>query len=574
MGKKRNTARILEIITVAAVIILTVSNVIFWASQKEGFHVDEMFSYEQVGNTEYSKPEFDRPEEPCLNFWHSRAYYEDFLKISGDELFNISGFYESAYKNGAHPPLYLVLLGMVISLVSPDHFSKWSGIVLNIVFFILTLLTLYDLAKRVFGKKKTACLAVLLSGLSVGVVSIAVFIRVYMMLTFFTVAWVDLHIRMMECEQKLIETPKKRVLCYIQLALTFIFGSLSHYYFLIFAFFVSFWYWIILLIVKERRLLIEFTLVLLGSFTVFLLLCPKVLNDLFLGVRGVEAINNFWETESGYAQEVVHYFREIDKQTTGGFFAFLVLAALFVFFVKQMKALSLSLRLGKTDHIQIRYSCPRKAAVPEETREISIPMEWVMVLLIAISSICYVLLIAKIAPTLYGEPLKTTRYIACVFPCAVILVVFCIDRVLLRLFPFQVLRKIAWPLLVLMVSAGYLTSGVMYLYPGTQEQLEQLSLYSVDRAVMVTEAPYNISNLNVYFTIHKATYQTNQAGLSDISATFADIPDEEIVVYISIETEDTTVVLSTLLHQINVKECRYLFQTTGSNQTDVYLLKR
>ena len=43
-------------------IALLVGNIVFWGSQKEGYHVDEMFSYEQVGNTEYPKPTYNRPD--------------------------------------------------------------------------------------------------------------------------------------------------------------------------------------------------------------------------------------------------------------------------------------------------------------------------------------------------------------------------------------------------------------------------------------------------------------------------------------------------------------------------------
>ena len=121
-------------IEVVMIILLLTGNVCFWASQKEGFHVDEMFSYEQVGNTEYPKPEYDRPDEPCMNHWHDRAYYEDYLTISSSEAFNVTAFYRSASRNTAHPPLYLTVLGMVISAVSCDYFTKWSGLSLNIFF--------------------------------------------------------------------------------------------------------------------------------------------------------------------------------------------------------------------------------------------------------------------------------------------------------------------------------------------------------------------------------------------------------------------------------------------------------
>ena len=553
-------------------IALLVGNIVFWGSQKEGYHVDEMFSYEQVGNTEYPKPTYNRPDEPCWNYWHSRAYYEDYLTISEGERFNLVGFYRSASKNDAHPPLYLMLLGMFISAVSPNHFTKWSGIGLNILFYILMLLVLYDMSKRVLKKERPALLSVFLCGLSVGIVSMAVFIRVYIILMFFVVSFADVHVRMLEQKQVISSSLRKRMVFYFELALLFVGGAMSQYYFLVYAFFLCLGFWLILLITRERRLLLEYAIAVAGGFCVYCLLWPGMLNDILYESRGVESAANFAGAEKRYATEAVHYFRGIDKETTGGLFAALIVVFVIALIVKTIRKYALRIRLEGSAGIQISYQRPSAISLPAGTGIVSVNIEWAMLAIVLVPAVSYVMLIAKIAPTLPSEPYKTTRYITCVYPFFILFDVFFIDRILLRYNRTKILKAIIWPLLILMAVTGYFTGSVKHLYPGAVDQLEMLNAYSGDRAVLVTEAGYVSSDLNVYFTKHEAVYLTNHEGLSTLSAAFEGTPDEEILVYICDRTEDSREVLKRIGEEINVTDSSFLFKTAGSNRADVYLM--
>ena len=127
--------------------------------------------------------------------------------------------------------------------------------------------------------------------------------------------------------------------------------------------------------------------------------------------------------------------------------------------------------------------------------------------------------------------------------------------------------------MVLFIIAGYLRSGVEYLYPGASEQLEQLSMYSDDRALVITERKYQSSNLNVYLTRQEAVYQTNYSGLSDISSAFSDEDDNEIVVYIFKGGKSAEEVLEILSQELNAAGLDYLFITAGYDRADVYVMK-
>jgi hypothetical protein len=58
-----------------------------------------------------------------------------------------------------HPPLYYYFLRIVCWL-SPSVFSKWQGLVVNIVFFVLSWLTLAGITKEITDSNKKKVLAV------------------------------------------------------------------------------------------------------------------------------------------------------------------------------------------------------------------------------------------------------------------------------------------------------------------------------------------------------------------------------------------------------------------------------
>lgn len=536
----------------AFVILLSVGNVIYWGTQKEGFHLDEMFSYEQVGNTEYPKPQFDRPDEPCMNTWHSREYYEDYLVISSDEAFDITAFYRSASKNDAHPPIYLVLLGMFISAVSPNHFTKWSGLALNIIFFILTLLVIYDISRRLLKKEKLALLAVFLSGISVGMVSTSVFIRPYMLLTLFVVAFVDIHIRMIGQKRQPQLSSRKRISQYIGLALLFIGGSLSHYYFLIFAFFLCLSYWLALFFAKERRPLWEYTLVIAGSFFAYLFMWPEFYRDLLFQQRGIEAAHNFVRGEDNYIRMVTHYFRQIDLQTMGGFFIALLAVVIVAVIIQKIRMRPVKLQSSGSEDRQ----------------------DWLMFVLLFFPVVCYVLVVARIAPY-YPPWLKATRYISCIYPLCTMMEIFLIMIIIHRYLNNRFLLSAIGPAMIILTSLGYLTGGVMYIYqgdPSIEDQMEQLSLYDNDRAVFVAETDFLVSGLNVYLVNHESVYQTNYSGIPNISDALEGYENDTLVLYIS-EEENAQEVIDILSRDLDATGCRHLFKTAGDASSDVFVMK-
>lgn len=83
-------------------------------------------------------------------------------------------------------PLFYLLIHAVSS-VFPGTFSKWIGLAVNLAAFAVTLAALYALARRLIGSREWALACVALYGASAMGLSTMLYIRMYMLLTMFSV---------------------------------------------------------------------------------------------------------------------------------------------------------------------------------------------------------------------------------------------------------------------------------------------------------------------------------------------------------------------------------------------------
>lgn len=77
-----------------------------------------------------------------LYIWHNKDYYLDYLEVNDDEVWDLTPVYENQ-KNDVHPPLYYLLLRLSSSL-SINHFSKWTGLLLNMIIFVISNYFVYN----------------------------------------------------------------------------------------------------------------------------------------------------------------------------------------------------------------------------------------------------------------------------------------------------------------------------------------------------------------------------------------------------------------------------------------------
>ena len=190
-------------------------NLLYWGSKKEGFFCDELYSYHFTHQLQNPYITEEREiEGTWLNNWHSSDYFQDYLTLTEGEKFYFSGVWE-AIKGDGHPPFFYLFMNLsssVFSTVFPGIFTKWSGIFVNIFFFLLTIIFLWRLSKQLTASDFWTAVAGILYGFSAGAVSTVVFIRLYTIFTCFVVLFTYLNVLLWKAVWNVsfsLRTPRK-----------------------------------------------------------------------------------------------------------------------------------------------------------------------------------------------------------------------------------------------------------------------------------------------------------------------------------------------------------------------------
>lgn len=218
IGKK------LKNLIIGIIFILILLFSLYWASQKEGYFVDELYTY-GLSNS-YKEPFLDA-EEGYLNNYHSGEEFFDYLTVSEEDDFA----FDSVWFNQArdvHPPFYYVIIHLISSIFK-ETMSPWIGVGVNYFFYILSLFLYYYIAKDLCQNKWNAVIASIFFAISAGTINCLVFIRMYMMLMFWILIYTWL---MIQFFRNNIER-KMELFHYIAVYSVIVCGFLTHYHFII-----------------------------------------------------------------------------------------------------------------------------------------------------------------------------------------------------------------------------------------------------------------------------------------------------------------------------------------------------
>lgn len=136
-------SKLKEIFVIILILIIQTSIYIFCGTKKSYIHMDEAYS---LGLASYDKTEIQKNKD-FYNTWHNGNYYEDYLSVNNDET-DYKPVYENQ-KNDVHPPLYYLILRFAMSF-SPNHYSKWPGITINIIIYCFITIFTYLILKKLF----------------------------------------------------------------------------------------------------------------------------------------------------------------------------------------------------------------------------------------------------------------------------------------------------------------------------------------------------------------------------------------------------------------------------------------
>ena len=280
---KADTAfKIMLIIT----IVLQLAVALCFCMQKQGFHYDENYSY-YSSNVTYGL-------NPPDGDWLSGSSISEEFCITPGMGFNFP-LVAQMQSFDVHPPVYYFLLNIICSL-SSGIFSKWQGLILNLIFFVISELLIIAIADKVGNKNKAITwFSLALFGFSPAIISGITFIRMYMLLTSECMALILIHMNMLT-DIKNNSSLSRFVKYLIQIAVTVYIGFLTHYYFAVFAFFVAAFTTLYLFFSKNtRKTSYIYAITVIAGLLSAVLSYPASLRHIFRGYRGTEAMGAFFD---------------------------------------------------------------------------------------------------------------------------------------------------------------------------------------------------------------------------------------------------------------------------------------
>lgn len=474
-----------NVLTILVLIIVTIF-MFYWIGQKEGFHEDEIFSYgssnykwdnvfqaaaksdffnrtiekyiitddfgETLENIKYyvfHQDEFgelageiqrnDKPE------WKTPEMAKEYATIGEGDVFNYLSVYYNQVRD-VHPPLFYMLVHLVSS-IAYGVFSKYIIFAINLVFMLLTCYTIRKIF-ILFDKKYLGLIAMLFYGLSMGVASTAVFLRMYAMLSFFCLMYLYLNLRILKNNLEITKKDKWK------LFFTVLLGFLTQYYFCVFAILIFVLMCIRMIYKKEYKTLRRYIVIHVVTAIVGLILFPAAIKHIFFSYRGVGGDDNGISLMEG----LQFYLKILGEGFSINNILMFVLVAFGIIGI----VTAIIIKKSKKQKIEKLYQY----------------------ILLVVPTIIYFIFIAKMAPSV--EAKYAIRYIMPILPEIAIIFVLGIYRIFKN-------KKIAYTLTIcatlIITINGMFTNKPKYLYTGYNnylkiaEEYKDLDfVYAVDNA--------------------------------------------------------------------------------------------
>lgn len=253
---------------------------------KAGFKVKETEIYSKYLEAQKNSA------DTLTSSWVSGKEYEEYITADKHNKFNYASVYYNQ-RGDVHPPLYYIILHTICSLTE-GHFSKWTGLGINIVCIMLALTCIYEMSKRYLGGIEAALSIVTLYGISSTIMSLTVYIRMYALFMLITMVCMLLHLRMIEKKYEISKND------YLRIGGIVLLGYLTHYYFVVYIIGLAAVFVITMLVRKKFKAAIKYCLTMFASGAVGIIVWPFSIRHVFSGYRGNQAFASMKSTYSFY----------------------------------------------------------------------------------------------------------------------------------------------------------------------------------------------------------------------------------------------------------------------------------
>lgn len=262
-------------IILSVIIILSLAISTFYMATKQGFHEDELLTYNLANSSKQLNVD---------GGWNSYDDFSEYLAVSENDRFDYAQVYENQIIDASHPPFYYALVHTVCSLF-PNVFSKWLAYSINVLAMVGILILLFKIGKKVTGNNLYALIASGAYALSIACITTTIYLRMYATLTFFVLAFLYMSLVMYEKKNTV------RLSDCLMLTLIVILGILTQYYFILFAGLIG----LVFLVfkIKERNIkdLIKYIIAAIIGAVIALCIYPYIISNVLGGNRGLGSLN-------------------------------------------------------------------------------------------------------------------------------------------------------------------------------------------------------------------------------------------------------------------------------------------
>ncbi len=222
MNIDKEFGKIQKIFVLTLILVIFIALSCYKHTEKVDYNMDEIVTYSFANNTgnkqwEWQK-KLDNPRESLEVFFTTNEY---------NPPFNYKNVWENS-QGDTHPPLYYMLVHTMSSLFY-GRFNKWIPFCVNIVFGCLIIFMVYKAAGILMVNELAALFCSFVFAINPAFIEMVSFLRMYVMGMFCCVLLAYLVVKYWGTWNRSF---------YIFNTLILIFSSLTHYYFLIYAFFV------------------------------------------------------------------------------------------------------------------------------------------------------------------------------------------------------------------------------------------------------------------------------------------------------------------------------------------------
>lgn len=544
-----------------AVLILVLLVQCFYISQKDGYHMDELLTFE-LANAEYNpwivptqpvgrlakfmQQEIygdslgetlgnlkdtvadvlrNRGSSKLLSYkadvyeqpvWITREQFHEYITVGDRDGFNYPSVYFNV-KDDNHPPLYFMLVHTMSSLFR-DRISPWMGCVFNLAAVMGSCILMFALGRLLaachYIEERTGeCWGLgsaLLYGCSSGAIATTVFIRMYGVLTFLCMLSLYLHLQKWLGEQSGAgkDFMKKNGL----LILVTVLGYWTQYFFLFYCLLLALTTVILLFRGGRKKEAFRYVRSMAVAAVVGVGVYPFGVKHILTSGRGVEAIGNLASGLSGYGERLLAFGRLLLARTLGQ-------GPLGPVIVTTLLVLGVAL-------LVIGRSKARDSRDPELAENGKIGwrgLGWMLVF----PPVGYFLLAARMSPYMVD------RYIMPVFPFAAMALTGLLIYLWRRLGPAGE-GGVLWALLAVSCVSVFTYDGE-YLYKGYEIQLQMAEEYASLPCICVYEGYGFYDNLLEFQTYDRTLLvkPSELEGRQDIGEL------SEVVVLLKQNVEDT-----------------------------------